>query len=185
MMLTTVDKAKSLLGIPADDESVNGQLLLYLSAASSAIETYCRRSFRLQEYKDRKHDGIKGKYLLLEGYPILQVSKVQVDDVDVTDYQVDPERGMLFRQDGWQAEERKITVSYTGGYVLPSDATAENPQTLPESLELACILFCQTLMRTPGVTSERVGDLAVTYGNEGEGLPTAVRSLVDLFKRWG
>ncbi|TQR29397.1 phage head-tail connector protein [Brevibacillus brevis] len=184
-MLTTIDKAKSLLGIPADDETDNGQLALYLAAATSAIETYCRRSFRLQEYKDRKHDGVRGKDLLLEGYPIVQVSKVQIDGVDVSDYETVAEKGILFRRDGWKASDRQITLTYTAGYVLPGDATPEKPQTLPESLELACVLFCQTLMRTPGVTSERVGDLAVSYANDGEGLPAAVKSLVNPYKRWG
>jgi hypothetical protein len=184
-MLTTIEKAKSLLGIQAEDGSSDGQLSLYLAAATSAIETYCRRSFRLQEYMDRKHDGTRGKYLLLEGYPILQVSEVQLDGVDISDYETASEKGMLFRKDGWCAADRQITLSYTAGYVLPGNASAENPQTLPESLELACILFCQTLMRTPGVTSERVGDLAVTYANEGDGLPSAVKSLVDPYRRWG
>lgn len=99
-MLTTIEKAKSLLGIPAEDGSADGQLALYLAAATSAIETYCRRSFRLQEYKDRKHDGTRGKYLLLEGYPIREVSRVQIDGVDITDYEIAPEKGMLFRKDG-------------------------------------------------------------------------------------
>lgn len=184
-MLTTIEKAKSMLGIPADDDSAEGQLTLYLAAATSAIETYCRRSFRLQEYNDRKHDGTSGRYLLLQGYPILQVSKVQIDGVDIMDYEIVSDKGMLFRKDGWCAADRQITLTYTAGYVLPGDATADNPQTLPEALELACILFCQTLMRTPGVTSERVGDLAVTYANEGDGLPSAVKSLVIPHKRRG
>ncbi|ELK38861.1 hypothetical protein D478_27507 [Brevibacillus agri BAB-2500] len=103
----------------------------------------------------------------------------------MTDYEAASEKGVLFRKDGWCAADRQITLTYTAGYVLPGDATPENPQTLPESLELACILLCQTLMRQPGVTSERVGDIAVTYATESDGLPGAVKSLVDPFKRWG
>ncbi|MED1792891.1 phage head-tail connector protein [Brevibacillus nitrificans] len=184
-MLATIEKAKPLLGIQAEDTTADGPLALYLAAATSAIEEYCRRSFRLQEYRDRKHDGTSGKYLLLEGYPIIHVSKVQLDGTDISDYEIISEKGMLFRKGGWGVGDQQITLSYTAGYVLPGNASSENPQTLPEPLELACILLCQTLMRTPGVTSERVGDLAVTYANDGDGLPSAVKSLVNPYRRWG
>ncbi|WP_284646767.1 hypothetical protein [Paenibacillus silviterrae] len=42
-----------------------------------------------------------------------------------------------------------MEATYVGGYVLPEDATEETPSTLPKPLEFACILFAQTLLRTP------------------------------------
>lgn len=56
--------------------------------------------------------------------------------------------GVIYRDDGWLkagyrkglaydiiAPKRVIEVSYTAGYVLPKDATDDDPQTLPADLE--------------------------------------------------
>lgn len=76
---------------------------------------------------------------------------------------------------------RNIKVEYTAGYVLPSDVAGAAESTLPRNYELACILFAQTLMQTPGVTSERVGDISVTYASAASGvLPSAVAALIKL-----
>lgn len=183
-MLTTLSRAKSMFGIPDDDQSRDLELTLLISAASGAIENYCRRSFGLKQYQEEKYDGIKGNNLSLQQYPIREISSVAICNSLITDYEVIMERGMLFRANGWIAGQRNIAVTYTAGYVLPDDATEENPSTLPEPLELACLLYAQMLQRQPGVTAERVGDLSVTYANDGIGLPSPVKSLISPYRRW-
>ncbi|MNL54722.1 hypothetical protein D3C87_1780750 [compost metagenome] len=86
------------------------------------------------------------------------------------------EEGILYRLDGWPEGDRAIMISYTAGYVLPNDATTDEPATLPETLEFACIMLAKHLLREPGVTSERVGDISVTYA--AEEMPVAVQSLI-------
>ncbi|AYB36801.1 phage gp6-like head-tail connector protein [Brevibacillus laterosporus] len=182
-MLTTLVKAKKLMGIPAENETRDVEIFAFLSASSTAIENYCRRSFGLHEYKSQKYDGGRSKYLLLKNFPVHSVSRVQIHKMEIKDYEIIDDKGMLFRTTGWQAKEREISISYIAGYVLPADGTEENPCTLPEPLELACILYCQTLMRTPGVSTERVGDISVSYTNEGENIPFAVKSLINPYRR--
>ncbi|QOS97556.1 phage gp6-like head-tail connector protein [Brevibacterium sp. JNUCC-42] len=182
-MLTTLSKAKRLMGVPSENESRDVEILAFLTATSTAIENYCRRSFGLQEYKNQKFDGVRGNYLLVKNFPVHSVSSVQINKTEIKDYEIIDDKGMLFRTTGWQAKEREISVSYMAGYVLPADATEENPCTLPEPLELACILYCQTLMRTPGVSAERVGDISVSYTSEGENIPFAVKSLINPYRR--
>jgi hypothetical protein len=186
-VLTTLKNAKTLLKIPLEDDTEDGFLLALLSASSAAIEDYCNRSFKLQEYSGIKCDGVHGKYLLLPNYPIQSVALLQFGSSPEfpDNYEIDPDRGMLYRSCGWPCGERSITVTYTAGYVLPSDAPGDPASTLPEPLEMACILFAQTLQRMPGVTAERVGDISVSYAsNEGEGLPFAVKALINPYRRW-
>lgn len=187
-MLTTMKKAKTLLQIPLEDDTQNLYLEALLSASSSAIEAYCRRMFGYQAYIGGKYDGANGSYLLLGNYPIHSVSLLQFgnQDPELEDsYEIVAENGMLYRKGGWPCGIRFITVSYTAGYTLPGADPIEGVPKLPESLEMACILLAQTLQRMPGVTAERVGDIAVSYAsNEGEGLPFAVKALINPFRRW-
>ncbi|MNX97688.1 hypothetical protein D3C86_1300640 [compost metagenome] len=87
---------------------------------------------------------------------------------------------MLFRRSGWPCGARIIEVEYSAGYILPSDQEGAAASTLPENYSLACILYAQMLMRTPGVQSERVGDISVAYKDDGGDLPAAVKSLISL-----
>ena len=64
------------------------------------------------------------------------------------DYSQTGDVGVIYRDEGWLkagyrkglaydivAPKRVIEVSYTAGYVLPKDATDDEPQTLPADLE--------------------------------------------------
>ncbi|MCZ8518880.1 phage head-tail connector protein [Paenibacillus caseinilyticus] len=183
-MLATLAKIKPMLEISEEDSSQDQLLEALLVASSTAIENYCRRSFGYQEHKDVVVDGVRGKSLLLPNYPVHSVSAVSFEDGMREDFELDAEKGILFRRAGWPCGERAITVSYTAGYVLPGDATAERPQTLPRVLEIACMLLTQTLMRDPGASSERVGDISVSYSADERGLPYTVRALIDPYKRF-
>lgn len=187
-MLTTLAKAKILLQVPPEDTTEDLFIISLLTASSSAIEDYCDRSFRFQPYTYGKYNGVRGSYLLLPNYPIHAVSLLQFRTQDAEQpgsYEIVSDRGMLFRSCGWPCGERSITVSYTAGYVLPGEDPIEGIPPLPESLELACILLAQTLAREPGVTAERVGDISVSYAaNDGAGLPSAVKALINPHRRW-
>jgi hypothetical protein len=176
-MLTTASNAVRLLGgieIPDFD------LGMLIAAASQAIEERCRRTFRKQEHTEI-YDGVTGRRLLLRNYPIHAASVQTAAGVPLTGFQIMQEEGMLFRREGWPCGERSIIVSYTAGYVLPGDATEENPRTIPEALEYACILMIKHMQREPGVQQERVGDISVTYSTEERHLPAAVENLIAPF----
>ncbi|WP_405131894.1 phage gp6-like head-tail connector protein [Paenibacillus sp. FSL H8-0317] len=172
-MLTTVEKLQK--NMPDEDPDY---LAMIIAAASQAIEEYCNRSFKKQAYTEILSGVNPSKYLNLRNYPIHEVTSMHIEGYTVL------EEGRLFRQSGWPAGENNISVQYIGGYVLPSDATEEEPRTLPMPLELACILYCQTLLRDPGIKSERVGSISVTYGDQ-NGLPGPVKALVSPYVgRW-
>lgn len=177
-MLTTIARAKTFLRIDQSDETQDTELELFLPVASSAIETYCNRTFGRGDYEQEILPNCR-TVIQLRNYPIIAVASIDHDDKPVTRYKVHKDRGTVSRH-SWPSE---IVVHYTGGYILPEDDSEETPSDLPKEIEYACILLYQHLQRQPGVTSERVGDLAITYGAEsGSGLPPAVRALVGPYR---
>ncbi|WP_218154757.1 phage gp6-like head-tail connector protein [Paenibacillus sp. UNC496MF] len=154
-------------------------LTLLIAAASAQIEAYLNRKLALQEVTERKNGSEASPYLHLSRYPIVgevtaEVCGEPLDDVDV----LNPELGRLYRKGGWPSGIGNVRVTYTGGYILPGN----DDSNLPDNIELACILEVQQLMRTPGVTSERVGEISVTYATEK--MSSASRSLLDGYRRF-
>ncbi|WP_440397189.1 phage gp6-like head-tail connector protein [Paenibacillus sp. SAF-054] len=171
---------KGLLGLQADvfgDE----MLTLQIASASSVIENRCKRQFKKQCYSERVSGDPRSKYINLRNYPVHSVEFPSGWEYEVL------EDGRIFRSAGWPSGENNIDVSYIAGYVLPGDATEEDPRTLPEPLELACLLLAQHGLRDPAIKSERVGDISVTYSDSPEEgrLPTAVDALISPYiGRW-
>ena len=175
-MLTTLSKAKLMMGIEVEDDSQDDELLSLIVVASTMIEEVCRRVFKLQTHTS-KVTGLPGKYIRLPQYPVHAITSIsgpygELAGVETLD------SGILYREGGWPRENRSITVTYQAGYVLPGDATDNDPATLPETLEYACILMIKHLQREPGVQSERVGDISVSYSAAESDMPSAVKALI-------
>jgi len=174
-MLTTVDRARTLLRAdPADDTLLE----LLIPAASAVIETYCNRTFGFGEYTEQV-GGHCGHYIVLRNYPIVSVASIN-GKTDLSAYTIERDRGMIWRP-GWICR-KPVTVVYTAGYVLPGDDPVEGVAPLPADIEYGCILMIQQMQREPGVTSERVGDLSITYAQEDGKMPPAVRALVGPYR---
>ena len=140
--LTTVERMKLMLGLPAEtDDRTNLIVELLINKASSWVERQIGR---------HRADG--QQELVTDEYPIISVEYVKEGDrlVDpkLYDYSQTGNIGVIYRDDGWLkagyrsglaydivAIKRNIEVSYTAGYVLPKDATDDEPATLPADLE--------------------------------------------------
>ncbi|ALA41358.1 hypothetical protein ABE82_07430 [Paenibacillus peoriae] len=183
-MLTTIAKVKGQLGIPIEDTSEDNNLNMYIMAASQAIESFCRRSFKKQTYTEVL-DGSGSSFLVLRNFPVF--SGVATMDKDQFAVEAN-EDGILFLPKGWNTGQRSITVRYEAGYVLPGDDSADNPRTLPEAVEVACIFVVQGMLQNPtaiGVKSERVGDVSVTYGDTDALFSSTVQALLSPYVgRW-
>lgn len=150
--LTTLDRMKMMLGLPdITDERTDEIVTLLINRASSWIERQTGRHLGKQSYR-QWYDADGQQELVTIEYPIISVEYVKEDgkkvDPSCYDYTQTGNVGVIYRDDGWLkagyrrglaydviATKRAIEVSYTAGYVLPKDATAENPQTLPADLE--------------------------------------------------
>ncbi|MUG68647.1 hypothetical protein GNP94_22000 [Paenibacillus campinasensis] len=95
--------------------------------------------------------------------------------------------GLIFSSHGWPAGQRNIEVEYEAGYTLPGEETSEQPRTLPEVVEMACMFTMQGMLSQPAgnIQSERVGDVSVTYRDVDAALPLTARNLlVPYVGRW-
>ncbi|UVI28173.1 phage gp6-like head-tail connector protein [Paenibacillus spongiae] len=181
-MLTNLERLKRVLPKELYDPSQDDRLELDIAAASAAIENYCKRSFKKQLYTERVSGYETSKYINLRNYPVHSITEFS----NAWEYEI-LDDGRIYCANGWPTGEHNIKVSYIGGYVLPGDATNEEPRTLPEPLELACLLYVQMLQRDPGIKSERVGNINVTYIDDDLGgrLPAPVVALISPYVgRW-
>lgn len=162
------------LGVTADDRAQRA-----VSAASSAIASYCARAFErvagLVEYPESTGRPI----LILKRPPIVAIASIVEcgGTVDSSNYEsVGPnaEAGLVLRKNAvWSSTERadrlavsdqvagsygqsdRIVATYTGGYVTSGqnalDAITYPTVTLPESVREAAIQTACTLLRLRGV----------------------------------
>jgi hypothetical protein len=193
--LTTLEQAKKHLGIDASDTTQDDTITFYINSASSLIQKYCNRVFahtRRQEYVQ----GRGGLRLVLDHYPITELHGLDiainniVETIDVSTIRVIPETGMLYRANGGFPYNRitgqfmhpnfdnpvdNIFIDYSTGYVLPKDATDDNPRTLPYDLEMACLKMIAHMKRDTDIQkgegkmilkSESIGDWSASYEQE-------------------
>lgn len=150
--LTTLDRMKLMLGLSdSEDERTDEIVTLLINRASSWIERQTGRHLGRRSYRQR-YDADGQQELVTLEYPIVSVECVKEDSKEVDpsryDYSQDGGVGVIYRDEGWPkagyrrglaydivAPKRAIEVCYTAGYVLPKDATEDDPQTLPADLE--------------------------------------------------
>lgn len=140
--LTTLIDAKADLNLDDSDPATDIFIKRLIRQVSAAISQYCNRVFALQSYQDLLRPLV-GTWptpaidytapLLVAKSPLVEVTEVSVDDVvlvEDTDYEVDLEKGQIWRLDGdgnqigWAA--LKTTVKYAAGWTLPALSTGAN-----------------------------------------------------------
>ena len=153
--LTTLETVKEMMGIPTEesDPQVDNVLIRLINAASAWVETMTERKLGKNDYR-QKCRGTGSQELVLKYYPIVSVQSVteigsgKVLPPESYDFDEKGDIGVLYREEGWPyrgypgglsgdylAPQRYSLVEYTAGYVLPKDATADSPCTLPADLE--------------------------------------------------
>lgn len=152
--MTTLEDTLERLGIPFDeaDEMTKNNIIRLINSASAWIETITGRKFGKQTYIDR-YVSYGTQELVLRQYPIRSVEYVK--DIKAG-YNIDPagydflmfgDIGILYRDEGWLMRgypgglandymllSRYLEVKFTAGYVLPKDATPDEPSDLPADI---------------------------------------------------
>ena len=144
-----LDQMLTLAG--AEDEQTDLIIELLINRASAWIERMTGRHLGKQSYR-QWYDADGSQELVLLEYPIVSIESIKEDGVLVSpsryDFGQTGHIGVVYRDEGWLkagwrrglaydivAPKRVIEVCYTAGYVLPKDATDDDPQTLPADLE--------------------------------------------------
>lgn len=146
------EQLETMLGLAdADDEKTDLIVTMLINKASSWIERMTGRHLGKQSYH-QWYNADGAQELVLEEYPIVSIESIMEDGRLVSpnkyDFGQTGHIGVVYRDDGWLkagwrrglahdivALKRVIEVRYTAGYVLPKDATEDDPQTLPADLE--------------------------------------------------
>lgn len=195
--LTTLATVKAELGITTTTEDTN--LATWISQASNACASYCNRVFGLEtvtetfrnkfQYPFSDNNRRNVSIVMLTRTPVVSIVSITEDGIALvqdTDYQLDPEEGILYRLDSDSLTNwyfKKLVVNYTGGYALVG--------TLPHNIERACITQVKAIRaggsRDPNVKSESIpGVLSTTYfspgANDNGALVPDVTALLDPYR---
>lgn len=202
--LTTLDAVKSAIGIdPAEkDDQQDAALVQLINAASSWLETRLGRKLGRQTYTEN-HAASGTQRLTLEQYPITSVESITDTDsgsaIDGYDFCDEGDIGVLYREEGWTyrghrgglsydflAPRRYLQVVYTAGYILPKDATKEEPATLPADLE--AIVWNMVAQQwaiaendAAGLSAFSISDVSWTFDKD---ISQTWQDVISLYRRW-
>lgn len=178
--LITLSDLKAELGIT--DTSEDEVLSARITRWSKMFAEYCGRSFAFAEgvetftFETGEFWEV-GRPLVLSLCPVVDVVSVTVNGAAV-DYELDAINGFLYLTNGcWSGT---VEVTYSGGYVLPSEA--------PAGLVEAIIAQIRDTRdeRDPAVQSVSHGDTRVSYFNGSSGvgsLNSVVLDFLSPFRR--
>lgn len=186
--LTTLDRAKSFLGISGDSQDT--RLTIMINQITGSIEQFLSRKLLSQVYTNEEYDGTGTDTLVLKQYPVTAFSKLEVnvsgdataswETIDTSRYfwyedgrvvLLSPVGGFLDVDAGvFLDQPRKYRATYTAGYEI--DFSNENDpaqHTLPPEIEYSCLKLLGGSLNTGkslGLQSAKVGDVTMVYRKE-------------------
>lgn len=184
--LITLEMAKTVLGIPADDHDSDELIIILINGLSERVERYLGYSLKQSDYTESYVPSGRQKQLVLHK-PITAVYDVKFngstipadkylwDDVNLARY------GIIWKDDMWPyrdylmgisyepiARSRNLVIAYQAGYVLPKDATDDNPSTLPNDIILMLLELLSSMITTQfgdaaGLSAYSISDVSWTF----------------------
>lgn len=138
--LVTLDEVKDMLGLSSTDTSEDDQINMWIDQYSDVVATMCNRVFAYEEVQETwRGDSMPFDCprLFLTHYPVNDDDITSVESprgsvVDPSLYEIENGSGKLRIEGAWS---EPITVTYSGGYLLPDEA--------PEALKTAVGLLIQ------------------------------------------
>lgn len=200
--LTTLEAVKAALGISGEDAGSDAVLLQLINQASASVERALGRKLRRGTYTE-KLKGTGSQYLLVENYPIVSVSYIrqagELIDPGLYDITVQGSAGVIYKDDGWtyygypygltgdaMTGSRNIEAQYTAGYILPWEATEEEPSDLPADLEglvQEMVQYAFGKLETGGSAGLKAFSISDVRWEWSEDTPSTWQEVIDQYKR--
>ena len=197
------EQLEQMLGLAgAENEQTDLIIEMLINRASSWVESMTGRHLGKQSYH-QWYDADGAQELVLLEYPIVSIESIKEDgelvSPDRYDFGQTGHIGVVYRDEGWLkagwrrglafdivAPKRVIEVSYTAGYVLPKDATDDDPQTLPADLEgllwdMVAQAYASLQNGSQGLSSFSISDVSWKFDKSTN--PEWVRT-VNLYRRY-
>ena len=202
--LSTLEAVKVSMGIDLCEKNVqrDAALVQLINAASAWLETRLGRKLGRQTYTEN-HTASGTQRLTLEQYPIIGIASITdtTDGSEVSGYDFadEGEIGVVYRENGWTykghrgglaydfiAPMRYLRVVDTAGYILPKDATDEEPATLPADLE--AIIWNMVAQQwaiaendAAGLSAFSISDVSWTFDKN---ISQTWQDVISLYRRW-
>ncbi|NLO90845.1 MAG: phage gp6-like head-tail connector protein [Elusimicrobia bacterium] len=174
--LTTLEEAKTYLGIAASDTGRDALLESLIDAVSEAAQALTGRIFIARPVSGEPHQG-GGNCLQLDHYPVLSVQSVSENGAELaaSGYQAELRGGILTKNGRWG---ETVLASYTPGY-------GQTHADVPRPVKLACWLWLAALLdqANPDVSQERMGEYSVSYLEPESALPKKAALLLEPFRK--
>lgn len=191
MAIITLSELKTFLGISGTSE--DAQLTPMVAMVNKYLVNYVDRDIEETTYEDELYDGPGTVALTLRNYPIIEVSSVMCNNIEVEEVSYedrmdngtdgywikDPELGILWRSGLWPRGRGIILISYTAGY-----------ETIPDDVKYAAYVAASYLRRIQkkiGIISESLGSYAYSLANPSNGKTlfenAGVAEILDDYKR--
>lgn len=176
--LTTLERARSLLGFAAAQDATVGILI---AQASRAIVDHCQRPFGSETVTETFEAPCRAGGVILGRSPVTEILSVSEGSEIIAParYQHDAETNALFHigEDGWRlCWQTQIAATYTAGYVLPA---GEDGGTLPASVERACVRLLSAYLSTSGRDALIKSETTEGVGSTSWWVPSADGALAD------
>lgn len=189
--LTTLETMKTMLGIAADDIDPQRDAIItnLINSVSAWVERMTGRKLGKHTYIQQYVASGTQELVLLQ-WPIVSVDYVKDTNAGGVippaeyDFNVTGDIGVLYKDDGWPlrgyrgglaydivAPMRCLEVKYIAGYVLPKDATEDDPCTLPADLqgvvwEIVSQKFATMQNGAQGLSSFSISDVSWSFDKD-------------------
>ena len=200
--LTTLPALKAALGMSDEDISSDSLLIQLINRASTSVERALGRKLRRSDYVERLK-GTGSQYLLVEHYPIVHVASIKQagEEIDPGLYDIATQgnAGGICKDDGWTyygypqgltgdpvTGSRNIEVKYTAGYILPWEATEEEPSDLPADLEglvQEMVQYAFGRLETGGSAGLKAFSISDVRWEWSEDPPSSWQEIINQYKR--
>ncbi|MCZ4097316.1 MULTISPECIES: phage gp6-like head-tail connector protein [unclassified Streptomyces] len=159
MSLATVEDVAVRLGRPVTDEE-RPRISAFLDDVSALVTDHCGADFQFHRDEPVLLDLVPDAEVALPRFmrPVLAVTSVVAADGTPVMGRWLYRRGSLWFPGGWQL------VAQEHGHYITVTATYGYPAVPPAVVAIVCAEVARWLAVQPGVMSERVGDLEISYG---------------------
>lgn len=175
----TLTELKTYLQIPLDNTQKDPLLNMLIESCTQAAETFLGRFVIARDILEEPHDcdDTKSKYLQLEHYPVLEITEITQNGVEIplNAIKADKHNGILKKDTIWRGA---ALVSYRAG--LSPDI-----ENVPKNIRLALWQWIADILNQQeagGIKSETLGDYSVSFYDERQ-LPPGVAMLLEPYRK--
>ena len=182
---TTKTKISQLTGIPESDIQSD-----WLNWSDEEIETATGESFQPATSETLKIDGPGGGTLILPKYPIIEITKIVCDGVEIApienSFAIYNEEGMIKILEGINYDYLGLDEVFAKGTQNILITGKFGYSVIPKLVEELATLIVIRIMRekslgmTDEITEERIGDYSVKYKENKYDLISAIEDLFSL-----